>query len=91
MDYVVLLHPHNPNGHPTNLCTQHLISTTKQTYRSNTMRIYFDIDCGEEVSPEDLSRLLDKSIDFYTGELNWIVQGVEGGGILDTNRTKEEE
>ena len=37
MDYVVLLRLHNPNGHPTNLCTQHLILTTTQTYRSNTM------------------------------------------------------
>jgi hypothetical protein len=34
---VVLLHPHNPNGHPTNLCTQHLILTTKQTYRTLIM------------------------------------------------------
>ena len=35
-----LLHPHNTNGHPTNLCTQHLILTTTQTYRSNTMPTY---------------------------------------------------
>ena len=38
-DYVVLLPPSNTNGHPTNLCTQHLILTTTQTYRSNTMNI----------------------------------------------------
>lgn len=55
------------------------------------MRIYFDVNCGKEVSPEDLSRLLDKSIDFYTGDMNWLVQSVEGGGILDTTHTKEEE
>jgi len=55
------------------------------------MRIYFDVNCGKEVSPEDLSRLLDKSIDFYTGDMNWLVQGVEGGGILDTTHTKEED
>ena len=39
MDYVVLLHPYNPNDPQTNLCTQHLILTTNQTYRSNTMNI----------------------------------------------------
>ena len=32
-----LLPPSNPNGHPTNLCTQHLILTTTQTYRSLIM------------------------------------------------------
>ena len=91
MDYVVLLHPYNLNDPQTNLCTQHLISTTKQTYRSNTMRIYFDVNCGEKVSPEDLSSLLDKTMDFLTGDQNWLVQSVEDGGILDTHRTKEEE
>ena len=55
------------------------------------MRIYFDIDCGEKISPEDLSKLLDKTMDFLTGEQNWLVQGVEDGGILDTTKTKEEE
>ena len=54
------------------------------------MKIYFDINCGEKVSPEDLSRLLDKTMDFLTGEQNWLVQSVEDGGILDTHRTKEE-
>jgi len=39
VDYVVLLHPYNLNDHQTNLCTQHLILTTKQTYRSKTMII----------------------------------------------------
>ena len=37
MDYVVLLRPHNSNNHPTNLCTQHLIFTTTQTYRTLIM------------------------------------------------------
>ena len=55
-----------------------------------TMRIYFDVNCGEKVSPEDLTSLLDKTMDFLTGEQNWIVQSVEDGGILDTQRTKEE-
>ena len=55
------------------------------------MRIYFDINCGEKVSPEDLSSLLDKTMDFLTGDQNWLVQSVEDGGILDTHHTKEEE
>ena len=37
MDYVVLLRPHNFNSHPTNLCTQHLILTTTQTYQTLIM------------------------------------------------------
>ena len=48
------------------------------------MRIYFDVNCGEKVSPEDLSSLLDKTMDFLTGDQNWLVQSVEDGGILDT-------
>ncbi len=55
------------------------------------MRIYFDVNCGEEVSPESLSSLLDKTMEFLTSDQNWLVQSVEDGGILDTHRTKEEE
>ena len=36
-DYVVLLHPYNPNDPQTNLCTQHLVPTNMQTYHSKTM------------------------------------------------------
>lgn len=55
------------------------------------MRIYFDINCGKEVQPQDLYVLLDKTMDFLTGDTNWLVQSVEGGGILDTTHTKEED
>jgi hypothetical protein len=40
VDYVDLLRSHNSNSHPTNLCTQHLILTTTQTYRTLTMPTY---------------------------------------------------
>ena len=55
------------------------------------MRLYFDVNCGKEVQPEDLHALLDKTMDFLTGEQNWLVQSVVDGGILDTTHTKEED
>jgi len=47
------------------------------------MRIYFDIDCGEAVSPEDIKQLLDKTADYLSSDQNYIVENVPDQGILD--------
>ena len=47
------------------------------------MRIFFDIDCGETVSPEDIKQLLDKTADYLSSDQNHLVQEVPDQGILD--------
>ncbi len=47
------------------------------------MRIFFDIDCGETVSPEDIKQLLDKTADYLSSDQNYIVENVPDQGILD--------
>lgn len=49
------------------------------------MRIYFDINCGEAVSPEDLKQLLDRTADFLSSNQNYLVQEVPDQGLLDTS------
>ena len=47
------------------------------------MKIYFDIDCGETVSPEDIKDLLNRTADFLSSDQNHTVQEVSDQGILD--------
>ena len=47
------------------------------------MKIYFDIDCGESVSAEDIKQLLDETADFLTSTQNHTVKNVPDQGILD--------
>ena len=54
------------------------------------MKIYFDIDCGESVSAEDIKQLLDETADFLTSTQNHTVKYVPDQGILDIQFHKEE-
>ena len=60
-----------------------LMILTTHTLTNNIMRIFFDIDCGETVSPEDIKDLLNKTADFLSSDLNHTVQNVPDQGILD--------
>ena len=54
------------------------------------MKIYFDIDCGESVSAEDIKQLLDETADFLTSTQNHTVKNVPDQGILDIQFHEEE-
>ena len=47
------------------------------------MRIFFDIDCGKQVSAEAIKKLLDETADYLTSTQNRTVENVPDQGILD--------